>query len=499
MLLTQEVKKLSIQDIEPFSLPVLDVTSTLSELHDTCGKVDVFFNEEILKQVQNYLTLAQRNVKIAVSWFTNYTLFKQVKEIAKSGIKVQLITNNDLTNNGGYCLDFNELINAGVEISLVEYPHLVHHKFCIIDDVIVLNGSYNWTRFSAKNYENIMVISGDGAVVRQFTDEFEEILSKAEYKNIDKMPDTVPERPEYDRSAFRQYVTEELDAQARETTDERDKIMALQTAVKLNPQYMQKINPSAESKYADAFKVVEDSLKMKKNIVDMVDNKKDTTPSQSQQTATASTNSTSSDNTTTPKAMSKAPVTHVVTKQEKEVITCIAAKSLLMVLDVSGSMDNTYKQGHVQSITKKALSASLAISESEEVAVWTFGNDATFEGNVGVDNINEIEKIVCRNEGTELNKFVSKANPDINDGALVIIFTDDDSSSIKNAINGMKQRSKVFWQIIVCGSSSTNIQNTITNVENTSVVSLNDYSSKTDEEISQILLKDYINWKKQNS
>lgn len=493
-LLTQGVKKSSIQDIEAFSLPVLDVTPKLPELHDTCGKVDVFFNEEILKQVQNNLTLAKQNVKIAVSWFTNYTLFKQVKEIAKSGIKVQLITNNDLTNNGGYCLDFNELINVGVEISLVEYPHLVHHKFCIIDDVIVLNGSYNWTRFSAKNYENIMVISGDGAVVRQFTDEFEEILSKAEYKNIDKMPDTVPERPEYDRSAFRQYITEELDAQARETTDERDKITALYAAVKLNPQYMQKINPTAEKQYVDAFKVFDDSSKMQKTIVAMVDNKKDTT--QSQQTPTALTKSTSSDNVTTPKAMSKASVTNVVTKQEKEAKTRVAAKSLLMVLDVSGSMDNTYKQGHVHSITKKALSASLAISESEEVAVWTFGNDATFKGNVGVDKINEIEKIVCKNEGTNLNKFVSKANSSIDDGALVIIFTDDDSSSIENAINGMKQRSKVFWQIIVCGSSSTNIQNTITNVENTSVVSLNDYSSKTDEEISQILLKDYIGWKK---
>lgn len=493
-LLTQGVKKSSIQDIEAFSLPVLDVTPKLPELHDTCGKVDVFFNEEILKQVQNNLTLAKQNVKIAVSWFTNYTLFKQVKEIAKSGIKVQLITNNDLTNNGGYCLDFNELINVGVEISLVEYPHLVHHKFCIIDDVIVLNGSYNWTRFSAKNYENIMVISGDGAVVRQFTDEFEEILSKAEYKNIDKMPDTVPERPEYDRSAFRQYITEELDAQARETTDERDKITALYAAVKLNPQYMQKINPTAEKQYVDAFKVFDDSSKMQKTIVAMVDNKKDTT--QSQQTPTALTKSTSSDNVTTPKAMSKASVTNVVTKQEKEARTRVAAKSLLMVLDVSGSMDNTYKQGHVHSITKKALSASLAISESEEVAVWTFGNDATFKGNVGVDKINEIEKIVCKNEGTNLNKFVSKANSSIDDGALVIIFTDDDSSSIENAINGMKQRSKVFWQIIVCGSSSTNIQNTITNVENTSVVSLNDYSSKTDEEISQILLKDYIGWKK---
>ena len=308
------------------------------------------------------------------------------------------------------------------------------------------------------------------------------------------MPDTVPERPEYDRSAFRQYITEELDAQAREATDERDKITALYTAVKLNPQYMQKINPTAEKQYVDAFKVFDDSSKMQKTIVAMVDNKKDTT--QSQQTPTALTKSTSSDNVTTPKAMSKASVTNVVTKQGKEARTRVAAKSLLMVLDVSGSMDNTYKQGHVHSITKKALSASLAISESEEVAVWTFGNDATFKGNVGVDKINEIEKIVCKNEGTNLNKFVSKANSSIDDGALVIIFTDDDSSSIENAINGMKQRSKVFWQIIVCGSSSTNIQNTITNVENTSVVSLNDYSSKTDEEISQILLKDYIGWKK---
>ena len=89
-----------------------------------------------------------------MSWFTNYTLFKQVKEIASTGIKVQLITNNDLTNNGGYCLNLNELIDEGVEISLIEYPHLLHHKFCIVDDGIVVNGSYNWTRFSSKNYEN---------------------------------------------------------------------------------------------------------------------------------------------------------------------------------------------------------------------------------------------------------------------------------------------------------------------------------------------------------
>ncbi|MBQ1991680.1 MAG: 50S ribosomal protein L9, partial [Clostridia bacterium] len=104
------------------------------------------------------------------------------KEIAATGIKVQLITNNDLINNGGYCLNFNELINEGVEISLIEYPHLLHHKFCIVDDDVIVNGSYNWTRFSSKNYENIIVIRNDSDAVEAFTKEFENLLENAEHK-----------------------------------------------------------------------------------------------------------------------------------------------------------------------------------------------------------------------------------------------------------------------------------------------------------------------------
>ena len=108
--------------------------------------------------------------------------------------------------------DINELIeNENVELSLVEYPHLLHHKFVIIDDNLLITGSYNWTRFSSKNYENMVVIK-DEEIVEQFKDEFNELIGNAKYKCIDKMPDYVKERPEYDRSAFKQYITEELDA-----------------------------------------------------------------------------------------------------------------------------------------------------------------------------------------------------------------------------------------------------------------------------------------------
>lgn len=502
LMMTEQVNEVALPVTGVLSLP-----STCVEPNLISNNVCVFFNEDILKQLQNELSLAQKSVKIAVSWFTNFTLFKQLKEMAESGIKILLIINNDLINNGGYCLDLNQLIDAGVEISLVEYPHLLHHKFCIIDEAVVINGSYNWTRFSAKNYENIIVIKDNETVVNQFIEEFANILNNAEHKRIDKMPDQVPVRPEYDRSAFKQYVTEELDAQARETSDERDKITALQNAARLNPEYLERINPEAKKKYAEAFKVVEDAAAIQKDIVAMVENEPTSATnrgngSQQPPTATnppASSIIPSSGNITAPsnvKPVIPHTPSHTITQKEAAVIQQVKASGLVMVLDVSGSMGGTYQDGHVHSITKKALSAALSITDTKEVDVWKFGSSASFFKTIGVENIGDIHSIYCQNEGTELNKFVEKANSSIVDGALVIIFTDDDSSSIQNAIPGMKNRPNVFWQIIVYGTSSANISNAISDAANTSVVSMTNYATMDDTTISQVLLKGYITWKK---
>lgn len=488
----------SLPIVETITLPTIDVTPVLPEA--SIVSREVVFNDNILPQLQKILAFSKKKLKIAVSWFTNYALFKQVKEIAENGIKVQLITNNDLTNNGGYCLNFNELIDAGVEISLIEYPHLLHHKFCIIDENVVVNGSYNWTRFSLKNYENITIIHNDEDAIKAFTEEFENLLQNADFKCITEMPEFVPERPEYDRNAFRQYVTEELDAEARETSVERDKITALQKAVSLNSEYLKKINPEAKN-YTEAFKTVRESVLMQKTIADLVEDKP---KSVSDIPITASTN-TSSPKAKSEKNSQNKPTTQakkataIVSRENQKAIDKVKASELFMVLDVSGSMKDTYKAGHVHSISKKALSASLAITDSKEVSLWTFGKNAQFIDNVGIDTISKIEKVQCKNEGTNLMKFVESANNTIKDNALVIIFTDDDASSISNAISAMQKRTNVFWQIIVYDTSFNNISSTISNIYNASVVSLTDYASQTDDQISQLLLKDYVEWKKKKN
>ena len=469
-----------------FPLPELVEIPQLQE-ETRCSSISAYFNNEILRQLQNLLISARQSVKIAVSWFTNFSLFKQIGQMAENGINVQLIINNDLINNGGYCLNFNELIDKGVMISLVEFPHLLHHKFVIIDDYLLVTGSYNWTRFSEKNYENIVVIC-DESVIKQFCNEFDELLNKAEYKCVDKMPDSVKERPEYDRSAFKQYITEELNAQSRETSDERDKITALKKAVDLNPEYLDKINSGVQKKYNEAFKALEDSHHIQEIVIETAIQvqkpKTDVTPLNP-----------AGGNIPVKTPTVKETIVRKPAQDRESIIEGLKASSLIMVLDISGSMKDTYSKGHVYKITKKAISASLALTKEQEIGVWTFGDNAVFIGNYGVDKIDQIVKITCKNQGTYLQRFVEKANDSIKDGALCIIFTDDDSNSISAAIEGMKRREQVFWQIIAYERDVKSIMAAIKNIKNTSVVTLSDYQNRTDEEISNLLLKDYIKWK----
>jgi hypothetical protein len=145
-----------------------------------------------------------------MAWFTNFDIFRVIKhKLESSDVEITLVTNNDLINNGGYCLNLNELIGAGLKMYLYEYPDMLHHKFCIIDDELVMTGSYNWTFFSeAVNRENMLTIKDDDIVIDSFINEFNYIINGR--LAIDKMPDTVPDRPEYDRSSFKQYISEEL-------------------------------------------------------------------------------------------------------------------------------------------------------------------------------------------------------------------------------------------------------------------------------------------------
>ena len=111
-------------------------------------------SNKIQNAIQMELFKAKESIKIAVAWFTNEMLLQPLILKLRSGVSVELILNNDEINRGGdTSLDFTEFIQVGGFLRWNDSRQLLHEKFCIIDDRIVITGSYNWTNKAEFNSE----------------------------------------------------------------------------------------------------------------------------------------------------------------------------------------------------------------------------------------------------------------------------------------------------------------------------------------------------------
>ena len=66
-----------------------------------------------------------------------------------------------------------ELSQLNVVAIRSERNGLMHDKFCVIDNQIVISGSYNWTNNAEyKNSENINIIEDDNKLATKYSLEF---------------------------------------------------------------------------------------------------------------------------------------------------------------------------------------------------------------------------------------------------------------------------------------------------------------------------------------
>ena len=111
-------------------------------------------SDKIQNAIQLELFKAKESIKIAVAWFTNELLLQPLVLKLQNGVSVELIINDDEINrNGETSLDFTEFLKAGGVLRWNDSKQLMHDKFCIIDNRIVITGSYNWTNKAEYNSE----------------------------------------------------------------------------------------------------------------------------------------------------------------------------------------------------------------------------------------------------------------------------------------------------------------------------------------------------------
>lgn len=139
----------------------------------------VYF-ENIENILLEELSKANNTVFLLVAWLTNKKLFAKLVELAEKGVQVKVIINKDDINKNSF-LDYSRL-NIGTSSLYMLEPNngnIIHHKFCIIDDYTIINGSYNWTFKANYNHENINIIKNNKDSIIKYKNEFKKILPNA--------------------------------------------------------------------------------------------------------------------------------------------------------------------------------------------------------------------------------------------------------------------------------------------------------------------------------
>lgn len=151
--------------------------------------VNAFF-DDIDLHIKNELSSAREKIYICVAWinFQSYQeiLYKKILE----GLDVKIVCNGDSINHKNLCNLHPLLMN---HISLIKNPiprSFIHHKFCIIDDSTLINGSHNWSNAAFYHYENITIIKNDYVTINRYKHEFYdllELISEPKYAHFPKI------------------------------------------------------------------------------------------------------------------------------------------------------------------------------------------------------------------------------------------------------------------------------------------------------------------------
>lgn len=134
------------------------------------------YSSRIQNAIQRELFKATKSIQLAVAWFTNDLLFQPLLLKLAQGVSVEVILNDDVINRtGDNSLDFSGFVQNGGILRWNSSDRLMHDKFCIIDDEIVIFGSYNWTFKAEFNEESITIAKNERSTLDFYQKKFSKL------------------------------------------------------------------------------------------------------------------------------------------------------------------------------------------------------------------------------------------------------------------------------------------------------------------------------------
>jgi phosphatidylserine/phosphatidylglycerophosphate/cardiolipin synthase-like enzyme len=123
-----------------------------------------------------WINKANKSIHIMIYSFTLDSIGNALITAYKKGIEVLIVFEREQISK--YSEDI-KLKNAGINVKYDNNPALMHNKVMIIDNKVVLTGSFNWSsQAEDKNNENLLIII-DNELAELYEKEFQKIWSEA--------------------------------------------------------------------------------------------------------------------------------------------------------------------------------------------------------------------------------------------------------------------------------------------------------------------------------
>lgn len=142
-------------------------TGTLTDYEEVSQEV---LFENIQKQIISEIRDAKYMIWVAMAWFTDPVLYKELLKKKREGLLIEIILDDNEKNRNSDFDISEEFSTYWISIESL-YKNIMHDKFCIIDLYTVVHGTFNWTKAANYNKETIS-IDRNRATAESFADEF---------------------------------------------------------------------------------------------------------------------------------------------------------------------------------------------------------------------------------------------------------------------------------------------------------------------------------------
>lgn len=136
--------------------------------------------QDIQNKIMNELNKARVSIIVVMAWFTNETLATKLIEKFNEGLDIRVAIYDDGINRR-HGVDL-----AGIPTKRIKSSRggIMHNKFCVIDNQVVITGSYNWSSNAEfKNEENISILR-DNKTASDYSIEYRNLIKSQDRQII---------------------------------------------------------------------------------------------------------------------------------------------------------------------------------------------------------------------------------------------------------------------------------------------------------------------------